>query len=88
LEAKSLGPLNQKADNLDVQTIELYPLINTEFDLKVAINDFQKHCILMAVTQADGNWSEAARALKTDRANLVRMAKRLGISVKKSVINN
>ncbi|AFJ01271.1 Anaerobic nitric oxide reductase transcription regulator NorR [Methylophaga frappieri] len=78
-------PANQKADNLNAKT-EQYSLIDNDFDLKTATNEFQKHCILTAVTQVDGNWSEAARALKTDRANLVRMAKRLGISVKKSVV--
>jgi len=70
------------------KTTELKPMLSPGMDLKTATNEFQKQCILTAVTQADGNWSEAARSLKTDRANLVRMAKRLGISIKKSVVNH
>lgn len=65
----------------------VYPPMSHESDLKTATQEFQKHCIVSAVTEAKGNWSEAARSLNTDRANLVRLAKRLGISIKKSIVN-
>lgn len=65
----------------------VYPPMSHESDLKTATQEFQKHCIVAAVTEAKGNWSEAARSLNTDRANLVRLAKRLGISIKKSIVN-
>ncbi|GAL17210.1 functional role page for anaerobic nitric oxide reductase transcription regulator NorR [Vibrio maritimus] len=32
---------------------------------------------------ADYNWAKAARTLQTDRANLIRLSKRLGLSVTK-----
>ena len=54
-------------------------------DLNEATQTFQCHCIVRAYEQAKGNWSEAARNLNIDRANLVRMAKRLEISVKKTM---
>jgi len=54
-------------------------------DLNEATQTFQRHCIVRAYEQAQGNWSEAARNLNIDRANLMRMAKRLGISVKKTL---
>ncbi len=81
-------PTSNISVNSVEKTTELKPMLSPGMDLKTATNEFQKQCILTAVTQADGNWSEAARSLKTDRANLVRMAKRLGISIKKSVVNH
>lgn len=81
-------PIYLKAESPSIQTSKSHYLLESGFDLKSATNAFQKHYILTAVTQADGNWSEAARTLKTDRANLARMAKRLGISVKKSILYN
>jgi anaerobic nitric oxide reductase transcription regulator len=81
-------PATASGENSVVKPAELKSLLPSSMDLKTATNEFQKQCILIAITQADGNWSEAARSLKIDRANLIRMAKRLGISIKKSVINH
>jgi anaerobic nitric oxide reductase transcription regulator len=67
--------IDQASQNEIIQTL----------DLNEATQTFQRHCIVRAFEQAKGNWSEAARNLKVDRANLMRMAKRLGISVKKTV---
>ncbi len=58
---------------------------NTPMDLNQATLDFQRQLILQALQQSNGNWAGAARALKLDRANLVRLAKRLGIQVQKTV---
>lgn len=55
-------------------------------DLKAATESFQRQAILQALQHTDGNWAEAARLLGQDRANLARLAKRLGISVAKTVI--
>ena len=44
------------------------------------LDDFEKRVISDALANADGNVSEAARRLETDRANLYRRMKRLGIS--------
>jgi len=81
-------PATTTAENSVAKMAEIKPMLSLDMDLKTATNEFQKHCILTAVTHADGNWSEAARSLKIDRANLVRMAKRLGVSIKKSVVNH
>lgn len=56
-----------------------------ETGLKAATEAFQKQLIVRAVSEAGGNWAEAARTLKTDRANLVRLAKRLGIEVVRQI---
>ena len=54
-------------------------------DLKAATELFQRQLILQALQHSQGSWSLAARQLGQDRANLARLAKRLGISVSKTV---
>ena len=56
-----------------------------ELGIKSATEDFQRHLITAALNQHQGSWSGAARQLKTDRANLSRMAKRLGINIIKTI---
>ncbi|ARU54735.1 MAG: nitric oxide reductase transcriptional regulator NorR [Pseudomonadales bacterium] len=53
--------------------------------LKTATEQFQRNLILKQLQDHQGNWSATARALEMDRANLSRLAKRLGIAVKKIV---
>ncbi|GMM84415.1 nitric oxide reductase transcriptional regulator NorR [Pseudoalteromonas sp. MTN2-4] len=53
--------------------------------LKSATEQFQKKLIEQALLEHELNWAAAARTLKLDRANLVRLAKRLGIAVKKTI---
>lgn len=47
--------------------------------LREALDAYQCRVIERALLRAQGNWSQAARALKTDRANLQRLARRLGV---------
>jgi two-component system nitrogen regulation response regulator NtrX len=47
--------------------------------LNEALDDFERRVIGAAMAQADGNVAEAARALQTDRANLYRRMRRLGL---------
>jgi two-component system, NtrC family, nitrogen regulation response regulator NtrX len=47
--------------------------------LSEALDDFERGMITAAMAQAEGNVAEAARVLKTDRANLYRRMRRLGI---------
>jgi two-component system nitrogen regulation response regulator NtrX len=47
--------------------------------LNDALDDFERAVIAAALTQAGGNVAEAARALRTDRANLYRRMRRLGL---------
>ena len=43
------------------------------------LDKYEKQVIEAALTRAEGNVAEAARTLQTDRANLYRRMKRLGI---------
>jgi two-component system, NtrC family, nitrogen regulation response regulator NtrX len=47
--------------------------------LSETLDDFERSLIGAAVTQAQGNMAEAARILQTDRANLYRRMRRLGL---------
>jgi len=53
--------------------------------LKQATEQFQRKVIISALEKERGNWAAAARHLQLDRANLNRMAKRLGISLNKVI---
>jgi anaerobic nitric oxide reductase transcription regulator len=66
------------------QELTFAPIL-TELGIKSATEDFQRQLIFNTLNQHNGNWSAAARQLKTDRANLNRMAKRLGISIIKTI---
>ncbi len=75
----------------DLQPAELAPVIKPSqpiksvegVSLKQASDDFQRQLIKQALEANELNWSAAARALQVDRANLVRLAKRLNIGIKK-----
>jgi len=47
--------------------------------LRDAVDDFQRRMIAAALAEAGGNRAQAAKRLGLDRANLLRLAKRLGI---------
>ncbi len=47
--------------------------------LREAVEQFQRQLILSSLEQHQGSWSQAARQLQLDRANLSRLAKRLGL---------
>ncbi|HEX6107200.1 MAG TPA: sigma-54 dependent transcriptional regulator [Gemmatimonadales bacterium] len=47
--------------------------------LSEALDDYERVLIASALTQAEGNVAEAARTLQTDRANLYRRMRRLGL---------
>ena len=62
-------------------TVEPQPPV----DLKVQTNAFQRTLISDTLKHTNGNWSKAAQRLSMDRANLSRLAKRLGVKVEKKV---
>jgi DNA-binding NtrC family response regulator len=65
------GPIGATAPNLDdLQGRSLSNLLD----------DFERSLVREALGRAGGNVAEAARALQTDRANLYRRMKRLGLS--------
>ena len=47
--------------------------------LSEALDEFERGLIAAALAQAQGNIAEAARVLQTDRANLYRRMRRLGL---------
>jgi transcriptional regulator with GAF, ATPase, and Fis domain len=50
--------------------------------LTEALDRYERDLIAEALTRAEGNVAEAARALQTDRANLYRRMKRLGLAAR------
>lgn len=54
--------------------------------LRQATDDFQKKIISDVLIQCEFNWSQAAKQLGGDRANLVRLSNRLGLKVEKSFV--
>ncbi|WP_409424151.1 nitric oxide reductase transcriptional regulator NorR [Pseudoalteromonas sp. RW-H-Ap-1] len=60
------------------------PLANN-ISLKQATDTYTQQLIIQQLKQHNYNWASTARSLQVDRANLTRLAKRLGISIKKSL---
>ena len=55
------------------------PVIQPGEGLKEAVDGFQKRLISEALERHQGKWADVARELGVDRANLSRLARRLGI---------
>lgn len=83
-EASIVQPANTEAKLTNDSVVNR---IAIDPGIKLATENFQRQLITNALEQSHGNWSAAARQLKTDRANLNRMAKRLGIRIIKTVQN-
>jgi anaerobic nitric oxide reductase transcription regulator len=52
---------------------------DVDVTLEVAVDELKRQRITAAIDRCNGNWAHAARQLGLDRANLHRMAKRLGL---------
>ena len=79
-------PLKHTGNSLtNSSTIIDISALSLDEGIKSATDDFQRQLITSALENNEGNWSAAARQLKTDRANLNRMAKRLGITIIKTI---
>lgn len=83
-----LLPTNPQGDDSKNKTEDsaLEIEVLAQGNLKQQTDDFQRQRILQTMTQYHGNWSATAKALQMDRANLNRLAKRLGIRVSKSIV--
>lgn len=81
------GPLDQDQPIATTQvknTPLSTPTIDLSAGLRGATDDFQRSIITEVLEDANFNWAQAGRVLKTDRANLTRLSKRLGLNVAKS----
>lgn len=86
VSVEDIGQLQSTQESNALTTINeahLAPEFELSRGLRESTEEYQRHMIITALTQADFNWAKAARQLKTDRANLTRLAKRLGIEVTK-----
>ena len=61
------------------------PSLANNISLKQATDTYTQQLIIQQLKQHNYNWASTARSLQVDRANLTRLAKRLGISIKKSL---
>lgn len=60
---------------------------NTEtVNLRLVTEQFQRQLIIQTLSEENGNWAATARRLSMDRANLNRIAKRLHITIVKTVV--
>jgi len=59
------------------------PTRSTPVDYKAAVDDYKRELLESALIQHRGNVTAAARSLGLDRANLARLAARLGVSVQR-----
>ncbi|SET80527.1 nitric oxide reductase transcriptional regulator NorR [Thalassotalea agarivorans] len=74
------------AHEISANTEPYLPQSQTPLDLRNAMNEYQRKLVKQALVVHEGNWSKAARHLNVDRANLVRLAKRLGITIEKNIL--
>ena len=79
--SKSIVVTEQQAKNNNCVDVTSQPSIN----LREEVDRYQKEIISSVLSEEKGNWSRAAKRLTTDRANLNRLGKRLGIEVIKVV---
>ena len=75
--------IKEKIQNADV----LQPRLDKQetIDLRLETEAYQRDIIRKALETNEGNWTKAAQQLSMDRANLARLAKRLGIVVAKEI---
>ncbi len=81
VEAEDLGLAAEQA--LPAANVEAAPMAastTAPVALRVAVEKLERDMINQALAQHRHSWAAAARSLGVDRANLARMAKRLGIT--------
>ncbi|WP_111977741.1 nitric oxide reductase transcriptional regulator NorR [Algibacillus agarilyticus] len=77
---------NHDASRLAPHLVDSYSSsFSANKSLKEATQAFQQQLIMQTLVEQDHNMAATARILQTDRANLSRLAKKLGIVIKKRV---
>lgn len=79
LSAADLDLPREVVDNSVEMEVDVRELPSISGDLRSATEQFQRQLISAALERNQDNWASAARELGVDRANLGRMAKRLGM---------
>ncbi|BAP44923.1 nitric oxide reductase transcriptional regulator NorR [Pseudomonas sp. 21LCFQ02] len=79
IEASMLGLESELAAATLLQVPDDEPLLPAQAGLKASVDGFQRRLIEQALQRHDGKWAQVARELDVDRANLSRLARRLGI---------
>jgi anaerobic nitric oxide reductase transcription regulator len=76
----SLSAADLDLPNVSTPQLEAPPEVpNVTGDLRLATENYQRQVISACLERHQHNWASAARELGLDRANLGRMAKRLGL---------
>jgi anaerobic nitric oxide reductase transcription regulator len=81
LGAEDLGLAPSPAPALAGAAAPAAALAAPDQPLRVRVQSFERQAIEQALAAQGGNWAAAARTLDMDRANLVRLARRLGLAV-------
>ncbi|PUA27898.1 MAG: nitric oxide reductase transcription regulator [Cellvibrio sp. 79] len=86
----ALSPLHLDLVDIPAQPAQLTETaapepIPVDQSLKDATEKLQKQLIIQALESSAGNWTQAAKILDLDRANLARLAKRLGVKLEKKL---
>ncbi len=78
LSARDLGLRPREVPVAADESVDL-PVATGDADLRQATDAFQRRLVEASLARHPGNWAAAARELGLDRANLNRLAKRLGL---------
>ncbi|MEK1906286.1 MAG: nitric oxide reductase transcriptional regulator NorR [Pseudomonas sp.] len=69
----------EQAESPAIEAVSMAPVDAGGLDLRDAVDAYQRSLIEQALARHQGKWADAARELGLDRANLSRLAKRLGV---------
>ena len=68
-----------QAATISAATVSAPPTATSGADLRTQVTDYERQLVADSLARHQGNWAAAARELGLDRANLQRLARRLGV---------
>lgn len=75
----SIPDLPTEKTEVESERADITAVVDAQLGLRDAVDEYQHRLIQQVLDAHGGNWSATARQLKVDRANLNRLAQRLGI---------